>query len=184
MNILLVRKSNCNYCEQAMKFLTDTDHRVAVMECEKRFDKFPEDITFKPRVVFSFKNYIVLPRSITDSTVCINFHPGPPEHPGSCPANWALYNQDKSFGVTAHFMNGLVDNGLIFRVRRFPMQPDLDSLLKKANEEVLKLFKEVVGDMTTTWVGKARKGKDLDKLIADTPDSPRLQKAIQRRNIL
>ena len=60
----------------------------------------------------------------------------------------------------------------------------LDSLLNKAIEEVLKLFKEVVGDMTTTWVGKARKGKDLDKLIADTPDSPRLQKAIQRRNIL
>ena len=65
-----------------------------------------------------------------------------------------------------------------------PIEPDLDSLLKKADEEVLKLFKEIVGDMTTRWVGKARKGKDLDKLIADTPDSPRLQKAIQRRNIL
>lgn len=184
MNILLVRKSNCNYCEEAMDFLTNTGHRVAVLECDKRFDKFPKDLTFKPRVVFSFKNYIVLPRSITDSTVCINFHPGPPEHPGSCPANWALYKQDKTFGVTAHFMNGLVDNGLIFRVRRFPIEPDLDSLLEKANIEVLKLFKEVVGDMTTTWVGKARKGKELDELIANTPNSPILQKAITRRNIL
>ena len=184
MNILLVRKSNCTFCDEAMKFLINSGHRVAVMECNKRFDKFPKDIKFTPRVVFSFKNYIVLPRAITDSTICINFHPGPPEHPGSCAANWALYNEDKSFGVTAHFMNGLVDNGLIFRVRRFPMEPDLDSLLLKADKEVLKLFKEVVGDMTTTWVGKARRGKELDELIARTPDSPRLQKAIKRKNIL
>ena len=126
-----------------MEFLINSGHRVAVMECNKRFDKFPKDIKFTPRVVFSFKNYIVLPRAITDSTVCINFHPGPPEHPGSCAANWALYNEDKSFGVTAHFMNGLVDNGLIFRVRRFPIKPEttLMEVLKKADQELHGLVK-------------------------------------------
>ena len=167
MKILLLRKSNCPYCDKALEFLRDTNHTIGVLQSDKRFDKFPNDIGWKPDVVFSFKNYMILPKKITDNTLCINFHPGPPEHPGSCSANWALYNQDSEFGVTAHFMNDLIDNGLIFRVRRFPILPeyDLDALLDKANIEVLKLFKEIVKDMTTAWKGQPRKGKDLDLLI-------------------
>ena len=88
---------------------------------------------------------MIIPKEITQSVFCVNFHPGPPEHPGSCSANWALYYQDKTFGVTAHLMNGLVDNGLIFRVRRFPIKPEttLMEVLKRADQEVLKLFKEI-----------------------------------------
>tara|TARA_B100000575_G_scaffold233188_1_gene194549 strand:+ start:510 stop:1082 length:573 start_codon:yes stop_codon:yes gene_type:complete len=187
LKILLLRKNNCPYCDKALEFLRDTDHTIGVLQADKRFDKFPNDIGWKPDVVFSFKNYMILPKKITDSTLCINFHPGPPEHPGSCSANWALYNHDSEFGVTAHFMNDLVDNGLIFRVRRFPINPEdsLDDLLDKANIEVLLLFQEVVKDMTTTWKGKARTGKDLDKLIS-TPfrnmtEKLRLDRATKRR---
>ena len=137
MKILLLRKSNCPYCDKALEFLRNTNHTIGVLQSDKRFDKFPNDIGWKPDVVFSFKNYMILPKKITDNTLCINFHPGPPEHPGSCSANWALYNQDSEFGVTAHFMNDIVDNGLIFRVRRFPinLEDSLDDLLDKANIE-------------------------------------------------
>lgn len=191
MKILLLRKSNCPYCDNALDFLRKTNHTIGVLQCEKRFDKFPKDLGWKPDIVFSFKNYMILPKKITDSTLCINFHPGPPEHPGSCSANWALFNQDSDFGVTAHFMNALVDNGLIFRVRRFPILPDddLDSLLEKANVEVLMLFQEIVRDMTTTWKGKPRRGKDLDALIASVPlenmqDRLKLERATKRRKRL
>ena len=76
-------------------------------------------------------------------------------------------------------MNGLVDNGLIFRVRRFPIKPEttLMEVLKRADQEVLKLFKEVVGDITTEWKGKARVGKDLDSLIQKKPNDPRVLRA-------
>ena len=76
-------------------------------------------------------------------------------------------------------MNGLVDNGVIFRVRRFPILESytLNDLIDKSNKEVLKLFKEVVRDMTTEWKGKARRGKDLDLLIEKKPNDPRVLRA-------
>ena len=114
MKIEIFGKTHCPYCDKALEFLRDTDHTIGVLQADKRFDKFPNDIGWKPDVVFSFKNYMILPKKITDSTLCINFHPGPPEHPGSCSANWALYNHDSEFGVTAHFMNDLVDNNFWF----------------------------------------------------------------------
>ena len=179
MKILIVKKRDCPYSQNALDFLRQTDHTIGSLDCEKRFDKFPKDLGWKPDIVFSFKNYMILPKSITNSTICINFHPGPPEHPGSCAANWALYKQDNTFGVTAHFMNDLIDNGLIFRVRRFPIKPDhsLSDVLKKADEEVLKLFKEIVRDMSQTWKGQPRRGKDLDALIQKKPNDPRVLRA-------
>jgi len=187
VNILLLRKSNCPYCDNALDFLRKTKHTIGVIECDKRFDKFPSDLGWKPDIVFSFKNYMILPKKITDSTICINFHPGPPEHPGSCAANWALFKQDKEFGVTAHFMNDLVDNGLIFRVRRFDIDPldTLDDVLERSNIEVLMLFQEIVRDMTTTWKGQPRKGKDLDKLIErSNPKDARIIRATKRKKII
>jgi hypothetical protein len=50
-------------------------------------------------------------------------------------------------------------------------------VLKKADQEVLKLFKEIVGDFTTEWKGKARVGKDLDSLIQKKPNDPRVLRA-------
>tara|TARA_R110001592_G_scaffold70230_3_gene215206 strand:- start:93 stop:668 length:576 start_codon:yes stop_codon:yes gene_type:complete len=185
LNILLVRKKDCPYSQNAMDFLLQTDHKVGVIECEKRFDQFPKNLGWIPDVVFSFKNYMVLPKSMTNTTICINFHPAPPEHPGSCSTNWAIYNNDTHFGVTAHFMNDLIDNGLIFRVKRFPIQVGctLDELTVRADTECLKLFKEVVKDMTCTWKGKPRRGKDLDLLIknANTPQEKlRVERATVR----
>jgi len=179
VKILILKKRDCPYSQNALDFLRQTNHTIGSLDCEKRFDKFPKDLGWKPDVIFSFKNYMILPKEITQSTFCVNFHPGPPEHPGSCSANWALYYQDKTFGVTAHLMNGLVDNGLIFRVRRFPIKPEttLMEVLKKADQEVLKLFKEIVGDITTEWKGKARVGKELDSLIQKKPNDPRVLRA-------
>ena len=67
MKILLLRKSNCPYCDNALDFLRKTNHTIGVLQCEKRFDKFPKDIGWKPDIVFSFKNYMILPKKITDT---------------------------------------------------------------------------------------------------------------------
>ena len=52
-----------------------------------------------------------------------NFHPGPPEYPGSCVAGFAIYHGATSFGVTLHEMAGQVDSGPIIDVRRFDVPP-------------------------------------------------------------
>ena len=184
MKILILKKRDCPYSDKALEFLRQTDHTIGSLDCEKRFDKFPKNLGWKPDIIFSFKNYMILPKQITQSVFCVNFHPGPPEHPGSCSANWAMFNNDKTFGVTAHLMNDLIDNGLIFRVRRFPILDNytLSDLLEKSNKEVLKLFKEIVKDLTTTWRGKARVGKDLDKLIQNNQNHPQLVRATKLAN--
>ena len=78
---------------------------------------------------------------------------------------------------------------LALNIEKILEQRGLDYIiLDKANIEVLLLFQEVVKDMTTTWKGKARTGKDLDKLIS-TPfrnmtEKLRLNRATKRRKRL
>ena len=52
-----------------------------------------------------------------------NFHPGPPEFPGSHAAGFAVYDDAASFGVTLHEMAPRVDSGAIVEVRRFDVAP-------------------------------------------------------------
>ena len=55
-----------------------------------------------------------------------NIHPGPPEYPGSHPECFAIWEEAKAFGVTAHEMTARVDEGPIVAVYRFGMPPDPD----------------------------------------------------------
>jgi methionyl-tRNA formyltransferase len=51
----------------------------------------------------------------------INFHPGPPEYPGTGCTNFALYDRVTTYGVTCHHMAPKVDAGPIIAVDRFPV---------------------------------------------------------------
>ena len=57
-----------------------------------------------------------------------NFHPGPPAYPGWAPSHFALYDQAKEFGATAHVMVEQVDAGPIIDVELFPIPPDISVL--------------------------------------------------------
>jgi methionyl-tRNA formyltransferase len=52
-----------------------------------------------------------------------NFHPGPPEYPGSRAAGFAIYEGATSFGVTLHEMAAKVDSGPIVDVMGFDVPP-------------------------------------------------------------
>ena len=52
-----------------------------------------------------------------------NFHPGPPDYPGWAPAHFALYENARTFGATAHAMAARVDCGPIVGVDLFAI-PD------------------------------------------------------------
>lgn len=55
---------------------------------------------------------------------CINIHPAPPEFPGMGGLNWAIYNQQKTFGITIHLMNDIIDNGTILNVVPSAIYPE------------------------------------------------------------
>jgi methionyl-tRNA formyltransferase len=53
-----------------------------------------------------------------------NFHPAPPDYPGSHPASFAIYDRVGRFGATAHEMAVRVDSGPIVAVEPFDVPPD------------------------------------------------------------
>ena len=55
------------------------------------------------------------------SKAAINIHPGPPEYGGFAPYSFAIYNDERQYGVTTHIMEPKVDTGKIISVKRFDM---------------------------------------------------------------
>lgn len=73
--------------------------------------------------VISYISPWIVPGQVLGNTkiAAINFHPGPPEYPGIGCTNFALYNNEKEFGITVHHMKEKVDAGSIILVKRFPL---------------------------------------------------------------
>ena len=52
MKILILKKKDCPYSQNALDFLRQTNHTIGSLDCEKRFDKFPKDLGWKPLYEF------------------------------------------------------------------------------------------------------------------------------------
>ena len=94
-------------------------------------------------------NFLSAPRISKDDLRkfrwAINFHPAPPEYPGVGSASLALHDGRTEHGVTAHLMTPRYDDGLILRVRRFPIEAEgYKALFERSLDECLILFREVV----------------------------------------
>ena len=113
---------------------------------------------------------IVVPASVlgTLDMAAYNFHPGPPEYPGSYVSGFAIYEGAKTFGVTMHEMAACVDSGSIVAVERFDIPEnakfmDLEIMAYKA---LISLFSDVAAHLATNdaplppsgdaWVGPQR----------------------------
>lgn len=99
-------------------------------------------------LLISYLSPWIIPGEILEKTKLwnINYHPGPPGYPGIGCYNFAIYNSETQFGVTAHIMNPEVDTGKIFQVLRFPMGNDetVESLMKKTYLKQLDLYKQTI----------------------------------------
>ncbi len=148
-----------------------------------REDGFPEEavISFQD-ILISYLSPWVIPEGTLKNTRLwnINFHPGPPEYPGIGCFNFAIYNGEKSYGVTAHLMDKSVDSGKIIAVKRFPLLPSdsVHSLSVKSYECMLSLFREVmdlvlakgeIPDCGEKWQRKAYRREDLEDLCRIDP---------------
>ena len=104
----------------------------------------------------------------------INFHPGPSKYPGIGCFNFALYNNEKSYGVTAHLINKKIDNGKIIKERTFKINNKYDVLKisNKSYKEMFFLAKDIIkmikkNKLTFSdqkWKRKAYTRKELNEL--------------------
>ncbi|MEQ8666194.1 MAG: formyltransferase family protein [Rhodospirillales bacterium] len=144
--------------------------------------------------LIAFSTDIIVPAEIIETlpTVGYNFHAGPPEHPGSLPACFAVYEGADVFGVTVHELAKEVDCGAIVAVRRFPIPDDLTAtdLMGRAYQVLAGLFSDMVKDMVDQsdplpvigekWCMPVRRRIDAAALV-DTPDGMEAGEAERRR---
>lgn len=103
---------------------------------------------FKKDILISYRSYYIFKKKELDliKKIAINFHPGPPKYRGYGCANYAIYNQDKTYGVTCHIINSKIDKGKIIDVNKFKISQliTLDDLLKKTYKCQISQVKKVI----------------------------------------
>lgn len=135
-----------------------------------------------PDYIICYRTYDIISKEKIDTAKigAINFHTGPPEYPGRGSVNLALYQNKTEFGVTAHLMTPIIDNGSILDVRLFDIDSsdNVNSLWEKTEENLLKLFSDfcmgldeveyiamkLEQNRSYIWSGKANKMKQIDDL--------------------
>ena len=185
--ILFLGRENCKYTQKAYQLLVDLNFDVTKVISSERNKSIPKELSiWRGDYILSFRSFYYLSKVILSraSQAAINFHPGSHKYPGTGCINFALYNNDDNYGVTAHIMDELIDHGQIISQITFPISAsdNLDTLLKKTHINLFHLFKYLVNNIklnglkginkniakikksNISWVGKAKKVSDLNKL--------------------
>ena len=197
--VLFFGRAKCSATEDLLKKLVRYDFDVTFIKSRNRGEKLPEDVYWwEGEYIVCFRSLYVLPKRLIDkaSIAAINFHPAPPEYPGSGCINFALYDEVNEYGVTAHVMNELVDNGQILEVRRFPvtLHDNLATVLSRTHSELFNLCSDFISGLysngenflkekmeaseTEVWRGNARLLNELDEL--QTIDTTVSEKELKR----
>lgn len=185
--VLLFGRTGCEKTKSVIAFLNSKDFETEVVYSSSRGEKLPERAySWSGEYIFCFRSLFILPKEIIDSASlgAINFHPGPPEYPGSGCINFALYDNASHYGVTAHLMTEKIDDGRILKAERFPISSadGVESLLKRTHEKLFELFTSTVdvicrygvqhlleNSSEEHWNGEARKMVEFEKLSVITP---------------
>lgn len=152
-----------------------------------RSDPFPIDTNQIPAYdyLISYISPWIIPGAVLRRAriAAVNFHPGPPEYPGIGCTNFALYNGETTYGVTAHYMTEKVDSGEIILVKRFPIFPEdtVHSLTIRAYAYLYITFVELFPYILQAkkfpisgekWKRKPYTRKELNELCRLDPSMP------------
>lgn len=182
---LFFGRKDCDGTKSALQHLQTLGFDVEFVTSDGPAERLSDAAkAWKGDYIFCFRSHLILPGSLIEQArvAAINFHPAPPEYPGSGCLNFALYDGADRYGVTAHLMNEKIDNGHILSCVRFPIQEDdqVNTLLVRTHTALLSLFKAVTSAIardgqsaidgmlaeaqSEQWRGLARKMRDLNAL--------------------
>ncbi len=144
----------------------------------------------RPRLIAFCTDVIVPATTLSVFTGgAYNFHPGPPDYPGSNAASFAIYDQCSTYGVTAHEMEVTVDSGAIVGFDGFVIPSgirfmDLEIL---AYQNLLNLFDRLAAKLIDTerplhrldlkWGHNKRNRKDFERMkqVSETMDEDEIR---------
>lgn len=189
--VLFFGRAGCSSTRQIRAHLEASGFDVTYIESGGRGEKLPQEARdWRGDYILCFRSLFFLPGTVLDNAAiaAVNFHPAPPEYPGSGCVNFALYDGAGTYGVTAHIMNEKIDNGAILEVRRFPVAPEdrLPQVLARTHEALTGQAMDFVSGLaaegagflerkraaaaTEAWRGEARKMRELEALQIIDPD--------------
>ena len=182
-SILSLGKKGDEHCLRAVDFIK-SNFENSEIHLGKWGDSLPEDIGWwEGDYIVSYLSRWIVPPSLLKraKTAAINFHPASPDYPGIGCYNFALYYEEKVYGVTCHHMLPNVDTGTIIDTKKFPVFPSdtVSTLLSRAYYYQLVLFYEVMEKILKgeelpvskeKWTRKPITRKEFSKLTEITPD--------------
>lgn len=183
MEILFIGKKNDPNAKIASEYLKQIFPK-SELAFGLRGEAFPEALlSWKGDYIFSYLSPWIMPNSLLESAKkgAINWHPGPPEYPGIGCTNFAVYNGEKEFGITCHYMLPKVDAGKIIETARFAiLQNDtVYSITQKCYALILNSFYRIIEKIAAGetlpvsgehWKRRPFTRKELDSLSEIKPD--------------
>lgn len=139
----------------------------------------------KPKLI-AFCTGVIVPKELLGRAIhpSYNFHAASPDYPGRDPHHFAVYDDVRRYGATAHIMSERVDAGPIVGVEWFdvvlPALPN--ELLDRATEAAMRLFKRLVPAMIrdrelpaikAEWGRRKTTRADFRRLCTISPDIDR-----------
>ena len=177
--ILFLGRKNDKYSKQVYNFI-----KRNVRDTKAIWSKYPKEkkkhrfFYKKYDYIISFRSYYILNKKILNNAkkAAINFHPSIPKYRGFGCLNYAIYNNEKFYGCTAHLMSEKIDNGQILDVIKFKILPKqtlsdiLEKTYKKQVFQVKKIVRSIIINNRSTekLINKSKKerwGKKIGNKI-------------------
>ena len=136
-SVLYFGRKNCSHSRKLKLALKKKSRKFYYIESnhhgEKLDTKKIKNLNFD--FIFCFRSFYIFKEDLINKckVAPINFHPGPPEYRGTGPINYALYDNSKFYGCTAHIINKKTDNGPILNIKKFSLKQSdtIETSLKK-----------------------------------------------------
>jgi methionyl-tRNA formyltransferase len=147
--VLFLGRSNCIHTNRLIKILKNLS-KVKFIKSNFPNEKINWKTVIKHKYdfIFCFRSYFILNKKVLESVkvASINFHPGTLKYRGFGGINFALLNNEKYFGCTAHLINKKIDNGPVIKQIRFNINKleNLDKILIKTHSELFNLAKYLI----------------------------------------
>ena len=166
-SVLLLLREKDIFCLKFLKLITLNCKKVDVFWSNKHTKKI--EIKKKYDFIISYRCSVILKNKdiLKAKVAAINLHPGPPKYRGIGCLNYALYNNEKKYGFTIHFIKKKVDFGRILFVKYFSVKKNntVSTLLEETHRQCIKysqtFFKDILNDETKLdfYIKKFKKEK-------------------------
>jgi amino acid adenylation domain-containing protein/thioester reductase-like protein len=111
--------------------------------------------------LFSIVNSKIIPNKLIDKArkLAINYHHSPlPKYAGVNATSWAIFNNEKSHGVTWHVISNVIDGGDILKQATFEVDEHETALTlnHKCYQHALALFNKLVSDINNDTLERSK----------------------------